>query len=120
MGRYVQLAGYRGDINVVIASMDALLMPSPAETFGRVIIEGMASGTPVVASSGGGVSSLITHGVNGSLAKPLNVHEMSEGLRDCYEHPEKRKRIIDNGVRGAAETYHYDKVYRKLFDLLGV
>ncbi len=38
----VQLPGYHKDIDAVIASLDVLLHPSPAETFGRVIIEAMA------------------------------------------------------------------------------
>ena len=60
---HVQLAGHRSDIEAVIASLDVLLMPSPAETFGRVLIEAMASGAAVVACKGGGVANIVRHEV---------------------------------------------------------
>jgi len=116
----VHFAGHRGDVENVIASLDILLMPSPAETFGRVLIEAMASGVPIVASSGGGVSSIIRHHVDGILAKPLDIDEMAEGIRFFFDNPDKRKKIADNGIAAAHDIYDYRKVDRKLYDILGM
>ena len=103
-----------------MASLDILLMPSPAETFGRVLIEAMASKVPIVASSGGGVSSIIRHHIDGVLVKPLSVDEMADAIRFFYDYPDKRKKIADNGVAAVNEFYDYRKVDQKLFDILGI
>jgi glycosyltransferase involved in cell wall biosynthesis len=116
----VQLAGHRTDIEAVIASLDVLLMPSPAETFGRVLIEAMASGVPVVASSGGGVSSIIRHHVDGLLVKPLDIEEMADGVRFFCDYPDKRKKIVENGLDAAHGVYESKVVDQKLFELLGI
>lgn len=116
----VQFAGHRTDIEQVIASLDVMLMPSPAETFGRVIIEAMASGTPVVASGGGGVSSIVRHHVDGILAGPHNIEEMADGIRFIYDFPEKKKKIAENGVTAAKEIFDYRLVDKKLYDILGL
>jgi glycosyltransferase involved in cell wall biosynthesis len=116
----VQLAGHRSDIENVIASLDVLLMPSPAETFGRVIIEAMASGVPVVASAGGSVPSIVEHQVDGLLVKPLDPEAMAAAIRWYYDYPEKKKRIIDKAMTVATEQYHYEKVDRKLYGILGL
>lgn len=116
----VQFAGHRSNVETVIASLDILLMPSPAETFGRVLIEAMASGVPIVASSGGGVSSIVRHHVDGILAKPLDIEEMAEGIRFFFDYPDKRKKIAENGIAAAHEFYDYRKVDRKLYDILGM
>jgi glycosyltransferase involved in cell wall biosynthesis len=117
---HVQLAGHRSDIDSVIASFDVLLMPSPAETFGRVLIEAMSSGVPVVASNGGGVANIIHHEIDGLLVKPLDVQEMAEAMRFYYDHPERRARIANNGIEAVKETYDYRKVDQRLYGLLGL
>jgi glycosyltransferase involved in cell wall biosynthesis len=43
----------------------ALVMPSESDTWGLVVSEAMASGTPVAVSSGCGCACVIEHGVNG-------------------------------------------------------
>jgi glycosyltransferase involved in cell wall biosynthesis len=116
----VQFAGHRSDIEKVMASLDILLMPSPNETFGRVIIEAMASGIPVVASGGGGVSSIVRHHVDGILTQPSDVEEMADGIRFMVDFPEKRKKIAENGISSAHEIFDYRVVDRKLYDILGM
>lgn len=49
------------------AAADVFVMPSHYESFGMVVLEAMACGTPVVASEVGGLSSTIVHGDSGLL-----------------------------------------------------
>jgi glycosyltransferase involved in cell wall biosynthesis len=44
------------------------------EPFGRVLIEAMAVGTPVVAAWGGGTPEIVTDGVTGRLVAPLDLN----------------------------------------------
>lgn len=55
----------------------AVLLPSKSETFGIVIIEAWASGTPVISSRNSGASALVQEGVNGllfDLERPETFH----------------------------------------------
>jgi glycosyltransferase involved in cell wall biosynthesis len=51
-----------------------------SELLGLAVIEAMASGTPVVASSVGGLPEVVEHGVTGFLAEPGNIAELRERL----------------------------------------
>lgn len=61
----------------VLASCDIFCSPSPYETFGRTVVEAMASGIPVLSVNSGAVSEYILDGVNGYLAPPNNVEELA-------------------------------------------
>ncbi len=61
----------------------AVVLPSLSETFGLVILEAWAAGTPVISSRTSGATALVTEGVNGSLfdlARPETLHAAVEQL----------------------------------------
>jgi glycosyltransferase involved in cell wall biosynthesis len=64
----------------VLASCDVFCSPSPYETFGRTVVEAMASGIPVVTVDSGAVSEYIIDGVNGYLVPPNDVEELANGI----------------------------------------
>lgn len=66
----VVFLGERDDIPQVMRALDVLLVPSTAEPFGRTVAEAMTMGTPVIATTEGGPSELLEHGVSGLLAPP--------------------------------------------------
>jgi glycosyltransferase involved in cell wall biosynthesis len=66
----VGFLGPREDIPEILRALDLLLVPSWEEPFGRTILEGMATGTPVVATSIGGPAEIISDGVDGRLLAP--------------------------------------------------
>jgi glycosyltransferase involved in cell wall biosynthesis len=70
----VWLLGFRKDIPLLMCSMDIIAHCSIApEPFGRVVVEAMLAGKPVVASAAGGVMEIIQHGETGYLVEPGNV-----------------------------------------------
>jgi glycosyltransferase involved in cell wall biosynthesis len=66
----VRLLGERDDVSDVLRAADIVLDPSWAEPFGMCVIEAMAMGLPVLATSVGGPREVITHGRDGLLLPP--------------------------------------------------
>ena len=86
----VILTGYVEDMNGFYTALDLFLLPSFREPFGRVLIEAMATETPVIASRVGGVPEVVDHEINGYLLDPND----SEGWRDSIN-----KLIHDESLR---------------------
>ncbi len=64
-----------------------------SELLGLVILEAMASGTPVVASRLGGLPEVVQHGVTGFLVEPGNVAELRERLAQVLHDPALAARL---------------------------
>lgn len=67
----VEFLGFRSDIPDLLAAADLLVHAAHPEPFGRVIVEAMASGKPVVAVRGGhGPAEILRDGIDGWLVAP--------------------------------------------------
>ena len=65
-----------------LAEADLLCAPSLAgESFGMVLIEAMAAGTPVIASAIAGYSDVVTNGTDGVLVPPADPQALAEELQ---------------------------------------
>jgi alpha-1,6-mannosyltransferase len=67
-----------------LASADALVHAGTKETFGLVVLEGMACGLPVVAARAGAFPEFIDETV-GVLAEPMSPSSMAEAIASLYE-----------------------------------
>jgi len=73
---------------------DVLCAPSlGGESFGMVLTEAFAAGTPVIASDIPGYRDVVRHGVDGLLIAPGDALRLAESLRDLYEEPERRREM---------------------------
>jgi glycosyltransferase involved in cell wall biosynthesis len=66
----VEHCGWVDDAAGLMGALDVLVLPSYAEPFGTVLAEAMAAGTPVVATTVGGLPEVVTDGVDGALVPP--------------------------------------------------
>jgi len=81
---------------------------SPAthgESFGIVLLEAMASGTPVIAGANPGYKNLITDGKNGFLVDPSDTARFVNLLGKLIANEDLRKRF---SVAGLAKAKQYD------------
>lgn len=91
---WLHWAGYRQDVPQVLAAADVVAHCSvKPEPFGRVIIEGMAAGRPVVATALGGAAEIITCGVDGLLTPAGDADALAAALAGLLADPVQRARL---------------------------
>jgi len=91
----------------LLASCDALVHPGACETFGLIVLEAMACGLPVVATTGGGVGELVD-AQTGLLAAPNSVDSLAGAIAAIYER--NLKELGANARHKAAEYYDWDQI----------
>ncbi|MGA0564329.1 glycosyltransferase [Ancylobacter sp. VNQ12] len=102
----VRLLGFRRDVPVLMKGVDIVAHTSTAaEPFGRVIIEGMLAGKPVVAMRAGGAVELIRDGETGVLVAPGDAGALAEALRQFLADPVEASRMAEQGASHARETF---------------
>ena len=94
----------------VLAAADVLAAPSlGGESFGMVLTEGFAAGTPVVASDIAGYRDVVADGVDGLLVPRGDATALAETLRDLALDP-ARTRVLGTGAAFSAERFAWPKV----------
>jgi glycosyltransferase involved in cell wall biosynthesis len=96
--RYVRLTGTRSDVARLLPAFDAFALPSRTEGLPLVLLEAMASGLPVVATSVGGIPDLVASGVTGLLVPPSDISAMRGALFSLAENP-----ALAHDLGGAAQ-----------------
>ena len=99
---HVRWLGERSDVAEILAAVDIVLVPSWAEPFGRVVVEGMAMGCLVAATAVGGPAEIITDGVDGVLLAPRAPGTWARVLGDLIAHPERMQDMRAGAPRAAA------------------
>ena len=93
----VKFLGWRDDIHEIIPIFDVFVLPSLNEGMGRVLVEAMASGRPIVASRTGGIPDLVTHEETGLLVAPADEHGLADAIESILRDPKKAKIMGQNG-----------------------
>ncbi|WP_341731313.1 glycosyltransferase [Microcoleus sp. EPA2] len=116
----VKFLGFRSDIPQLMAICDLVAHTSIApEPFGRVIVEAMLCGTPIVAAQSGGAMELIEPGINGFLVPPSKPQLLSEVINTCHNQPESTIAIAQSAYEMASRRFHQTNIDRQIADLLG-
>jgi glycosyltransferase involved in cell wall biosynthesis len=96
----------------------AILLPSTCEeTFGLVVVEAMAAGSPPIAAAHGAFVELITPGVDGMLFRPGDPEALGLAIADVEAHPDRYE------VYGAQARETYEKRFdpdRNMEELLDI
>jgi glycosyltransferase involved in cell wall biosynthesis len=91
------------DIRPWYRSAAILLLPSDNESFGRVLVEAMAFGIPVIATRCGGVPEIVRHGKDGILVSMGKSHELADAIRIILENDDTRLKMGRFGAERAKE-----------------
>ena len=127
----VIFTGPRMDIDEVMAAIDILLFtPHHSEGFGKVLIEAMASGKPVVASKVSPTPDIVLNNITGFLPFPkdtvtvmqkIDLNPFVEKILYLIENPEIRRKMGMEGRRIVEEKYStgiITKQFEKLYEIL--
>jgi glycosyltransferase involved in cell wall biosynthesis len=117
----VELLGDRSNIETLLPALDVALLTSSTEGMSNAILEAMACGLPVVATSVGGNLQLVEHQVTGLLVPAANPVALAEAMLLLAETPALRHRLgdaartrIERDFSLDAMAHSYDRLYRRL------
>jgi glycosyltransferase involved in cell wall biosynthesis len=102
----VSFLGTRSDVPALMGLVDVVVHTSiEPEPFGRVIVEGMLAGKPVVATRDGGAAEIVEDMVTGRLVGPGDAHELADTLRELLGSPASRVRMGRAGRERAVSLF---------------
>lgn len=105
---YVSFIGAwaKQEMPALYRSADLLLFPSRwEEPFGRVVVEAMASGLPVIGTARGGTAEIIQDGINGTVISRDEPAAFAGAIERLAGAPELRRELAANGRRLAVERF---------------
>jgi glycosyltransferase involved in cell wall biosynthesis len=113
--RYAEFPGVlKGEaLAQAYANMDLFVFPSHTDTFGNVILEALASGTPPIVTASGGPKFLVRHGVTGMVGGSDEgfIENVSQLLSDRQQHERMRW-----AAREEAHKYSWDAVFERIYE----
>ena len=86
--------------------MDCLVHAADREPFGRVVIEAMAWGIPVIAVETGGPAELVANGRTGVLVPPGDVRRLAQAMVDMAENVDAARQMGANARSMALRKYN--------------
>ncbi|MFH1623647.1 MAG: glycosyltransferase family 4 protein [Pseudomonadota bacterium] len=105
--------GWRDDIPEIMQVLDILVLPSLNEGMGRVLLEAMAAGKPIVASNVGGIPDLVKDGHNGFLVNSGDANGLSSAIRKLIIDKKMRDEMGSRG-RAMVKDYSVEKMVEKI------
>ena len=82
-----------------------LVLPSYSEGVPNVILEAMATQTPIIATHVGGLKEILRDEENALIAKVNDPYDLSEKIKFFLENPEVRKLIVNKAFQDVVEKY---------------
>ncbi|NCO34736.1 MAG: hypothetical protein AUJ92_14680 [Armatimonadetes bacterium CG2_30_59_28] len=89
----VVFTGFIEAIDRVLSSVQAVVVPSDNEPFGRVVIECMAAAKPVIATRAGGPVEIIENHHTGILIPPDNINALTDAMQELLKRSQWRDRL---------------------------
>jgi len=130
IGANIYLSGkIKGDDNLILNSVkkikqedlinyyhasDIYASSSCSESFGKVLVEAMAAGLPVVATATTGSQEVVEDGINGFLVPIGDSQALSKKILFLLNNPDKAKQIGQIGKEIVREKFNQEKIIEKI------
>ena len=102
----------------LLGRAELLIVPSECfETFGRVVVEAFAKGTPVLAANIGGLSEIVCDGESGVLFDPGDSDDLAERVRFLFTNAVQLKRMRKRARAAFEQNYTVETNYTRLMSI---
>ena len=116
-GLPVEFAGWREDVESVMADLDLLVVPSVSnDATPRVIMEAFSAGVPVLAFASGGIPEIIERGVTGFLVEDRSAEALAAGIRDLLREPHRLREAAENARAKARTDFSLDRYRAQMIE----
>jgi len=113
LGARFTFLGYRADAPRLLQAADVFAIASHHEGYPIAVMEALAAGLPVVATTVGGVRQAVVEGVNGLLVAPGATSALAAALAGLIADRERRAAMSQASLR-FAETYDFGRTAQAL------
>jgi glycosyltransferase involved in cell wall biosynthesis len=117
-GGCVRFLGFRDDAPAIMAASDILVLPSRSEGFPNTLLEGMALGLPVAASSADGIPELVLPDQTGLLHEIDDRQKFTADVDRLLKDEKLRRKLGEAGAARAAAEFAQDRVMDQVEDAL--
>ena len=117
LGEKVRFLGERHDVPILLKGLDVFALTSIAEGISNTILEAMATGLPVVATSVGGNPELVEQGITGQLVPAGDTAALSAALLTYLRNPILRQLHGRKARQRAVERFSLDRMARQYENL---
>ncbi len=104
----------RNSLRILYSNAYCFVLPSLAEAFGMVLLEAMASGTPTIGSTAGGIPDIIIDGVNGLLFRKGDWKDLASKLLMLIADKNLRNELATNARKYAEKYYSWFSIASSL------
>jgi glycosyltransferase involved in cell wall biosynthesis len=117
IGARVRMLGFRRDVPVLMKAMDVIVHASTTpEPFGRVVVEAMLAGRPVVASKAGGVMEILRDGETGFLTAPGDARALAVVLAGVMGDAGGSRCVASAGQEHARDVFSFNAMLARIGD----
>ena len=115
----VHIVGFQDPVQPFLAALDLYLHPALMEGFGIAVVEAMAMGKAVVATTTGGLPEVVAQGETGLLVPPGDAESLAEAVISLLENKSKREQMGVCGRMRAQERFSLDASVAHMEQLYG-
>jgi glycosyltransferase involved in cell wall biosynthesis len=106
-------AGTRDDVVTLFRAVDAAVLTSAWENLPHTLLEALAVGTPVIATTVGGIPEIVVDGENGLLVPPRDVDAIAWAIERIIRDDELR-RSLAAGAQPSVEELAEPRILRRI------
>jgi glycosyltransferase involved in cell wall biosynthesis len=103
--QHVHFTGYRRDVPAWMRTFTVFALPTRSEPFGKVVIEAMAAGCPVVVSHVGGIPEIVREPGLGTLIPPDDPERLAEEVLKYLNDRDLARRVGENASGQVRERF---------------
>ena len=118
LSKMVRILGFVREVERVYATADVVISTSAAEGCPNAILEAMAMGRAVAATSVGGTTEIIRDGVDGLLLPPGDARAFAEAVAGLIASPERRKMLGAQAAKKVAQHFSLRSQVARLSEVL--